>query len=103
MHTIKNLRPASFSVQELDDELSCMTLIRALPADQYAAFRSTLLLQPKITMSVLRDAFQLEEENRRPSASALALRSGRTLHPALFPPPSLLPALNSTCMLSLPC
>ena len=28
MHTIKNLRPASFSVQELDDELSCMTLIR---------------------------------------------------------------------------
>ena len=73
MHTIKNLRPASFSVQELDDELSCMTLIRALPAEQYAAFRSTLLLQPKITMSVLRDAFQLEEENRRPSASALAL------------------------------
>lgn len=73
MHTVRNLRPSDFTVQNLEDELACMTLIRALPAEQFAAFRSTLLLQPTITLEVLRNAFQLEEENRRPSASAMAL------------------------------
>ena len=73
MHTVRNLHPRNFTVQTLDDELACMTLIRALPQEQYAAFRSTFLLQPEITMPTLRSAFQLEEENCHPSASAMAL------------------------------
>ena len=56
MHIVRNLRPRDFSVQTLDDELACMTLIRALPAEQFAAFRSTLLLQPEISMATLRAA-----------------------------------------------
>ena len=79
MHTVRNLRTKDFTVQNLDDELACMTLIRALPVEQFAAFRSTLLLQSDITMETLRSAFQLEEENRRPSASAMALAASTSV------------------------
>lgn len=73
MHAIKNLRPDKFTVQDLDDELACMMLIRSLPVEQFSAFRSSLLLLSDIKLSTLKEAFQLEEENRRPSASTLAL------------------------------
>ena len=72
MHTIKDLRPSEFTLNELDDDLACMALIRSLPPDQYASFRSSLLLLPSISMSVLKDALQAEESNRQPSAAAAA-------------------------------
>lgn len=50
-----------------------MTLIRSLPVEQFSAFRSSPLLLSDIKLSTLKEAFQLEEENRRPSASTLAL------------------------------
>lgn len=33
MVQIKNLRPKDFSIKDLDEELACMTMIRALPAE----------------------------------------------------------------------
>src|SRR3954447_5914608 len=44
MQNIRNLRPSSFTVTELDDELQSMAMIRALPAD-YQSFRSSLIGQ----------------------------------------------------------
>ena len=68
MHTIKDLRPAAFTLDELDDDLACMALIRSLPLDQYASFSSSLLLLPSISMSILKEALQAQESNRQLSA-----------------------------------
>ena len=43
MQDIRALRPPNFTLDMLDKELQCMTLIRALPAD-YNTFASSLLL-----------------------------------------------------------
>ncbi|EGN91405.1 hypothetical protein SERLA73DRAFT_80536, partial [Serpula lacrymans var. lacrymans S7.3] len=64
MHQIQNLRPTGFSLSELDDELTCMAMIRALP-DQYAHFTSSLLLLGTLDKTQLRDAFLAEEVNCR--------------------------------------
>ena len=66
MHTIKDLRPSEFTLDELDDDLAAMALIRSLPP---VSFRSPLLLLPSISMSVhvLKDVLQAEESNRQPS------------------------------------
>lgn len=73
MAAVKDMRPDAFTIDDLDDDLSSMTLIRALPSESYGSFRSALMLLPDAKMSTLREAFQMEEQNRRPSASALAL------------------------------
>ena len=44
MRTVQNLRPKTFTLSELDDELQSMALIRALP-DVYNAFVDALLTQ----------------------------------------------------------
>ena len=46
MRTVQNLRPKTFTLSELDDELQSMALIRALP-DVYNAFVDALLLMKK--------------------------------------------------------
>src|SRR3954447_9537037 len=63
MQNIRNLRPSSFTVTELDDELQSMAMIRALPAD-YQSFRSSLMLLDKIDKSTLQAAFKNEEIQR---------------------------------------
>ncbi|EGN93621.1 hypothetical protein SERLA73DRAFT_145285, partial [Serpula lacrymans var. lacrymans S7.3] len=60
MHQIQNLRPTGFSLSELDDELTCMAMIRALP-DQYAHFTSSLLGLGTLDKTQLRDAFLAKE------------------------------------------
>ncbi|EGN91315.1 hypothetical protein SERLA73DRAFT_80703, partial [Serpula lacrymans var. lacrymans S7.3] len=78
MHQIQNLRPTGFSLSELDDELTCMAMIRALP-DQYAHFTSSLLLLGTLDKTQLRDAFLAEEVNRRRRAQVdSALHSSST-------------------------
>ncbi|EGO02534.1 hypothetical protein SERLA73DRAFT_175972 [Serpula lacrymans var. lacrymans S7.3] len=78
MHQIQNLRPTGFSFSELDDELTCMAMIRALP-DQYAHFTSSLLLLGTLDKTQLRDAFLAEEVNhcRRAEVNS-ALHSSST-------------------------
>ena len=64
MADIQNLRPSKFTVEELDEELECMALIRALPED-YAHLASALLLQSKLDRTMILQAFQSEEQNRQ--------------------------------------
>ena len=53
---MKALRPPSFDISKLDDELVLMALIRALPAE-YNALRQTLLLDDSLTLEKLQDTF----------------------------------------------
>src|ERR1700674_4251067 len=78
MQDIKALRPANFTLEMLDKELQCMSLIRALPAD-YNTFASSILLLDAFDLDKLQSAFHNEESQRlarnvAPSSS-LALQS----------------------------
>jgi hypothetical protein len=64
MADIQNLRPTSFTIKELDDELQCMALIRALP-EEYAHLSSALLLQGSLDRDLVLNAFRSEEQNRQ--------------------------------------
>src|SRR5271156_468840 len=63
MQDIKSLRPSGFSLTDLDKELLCMTLIRALPSE-YNNFASSLLLLDSLDLDKLKSAFQTEESQR---------------------------------------
>src|SRR5882724_7294730 len=62
MHKIQNLHPNNFDLQKLDEELTCMAMIHALPED-YANFMSSILLLGSLDKSMLQDAFHAEETN----------------------------------------
>ncbi|KAI0346346.1 hypothetical protein BDW22DRAFT_1318010, partial [Trametopsis cervina] len=61
---IKNLRPKDFSIKDLDEELVCMTMIRALPAE-YQSFASSLQLLDQMSKVRLQAAFINEEQLRK--------------------------------------
>ena len=65
---IKDLRPATFDLATLDDELASMALIRALP-DEFSTFALSLLLQDKLEKTTIHQAFVTEESQRRHRAS----------------------------------
>src|ERR1700761_5426526 len=60
---MNNARPKSFTLQDLDADLSTMALIRALPAE-YSSFVSSLLLLPKLGYEEVKAAFYNEEQTR---------------------------------------
>jgi hypothetical protein len=71
MQAIQNLRPAGFTIEQLDEELQCMALIRALP-DEYRHLSTNLLLADKLDKTTILQAFRSEELNRqRNSAESL--------------------------------
>ncbi|EKM73242.1 hypothetical protein AGABI1DRAFT_135259, partial [Agaricus bisporus var. burnettii JB137-S8] len=79
---IKELRPSSFTLEQLDDELASMALIRALP-DEFSGFTSSLLLMDKLDKTTVHQAFVTEDLQRRKRAQdasgtsqALTARSG---------------------------
>ena len=74
---VKMLRGTGFNIQNLDDELSSMALIRALPFDSYGNFRSALLLMADVTYGTVKEAFMQEAKNRQPRATeqSMALRA----------------------------
>lgn len=80
MQSIQDLRPDSFDITMLDEELQCMTLIRSLPAE-YNSFVSSLLLLDSLTLDKLLSAFQNEETQRAArnvdaDSTILALQAG---------------------------
>lgn len=79
----QNARSPDFTLAQLDNDLACMALIRALPAKEYSHFCSLLLMKETITLASLKDALFLEEANRRSSvvdsAAALAASSSSSL------------------------
>ena len=70
MRKIVNLRPKKFTLEKLDEELACMTLIRSLP-EEYSHFTSSLLLLDSLDKSKLQSAFVTEETNRSRRADPL--------------------------------
>ena len=81
MQAIQNLRPLDFTIEQLDEELQCMALVRALP-DEYHHLSSTLLLVDKLDKAMILQAFRSEELNRQRNAEsvnkATAFRKGST-------------------------
>ncbi|TDL19651.1 hypothetical protein BD410DRAFT_703179, partial [Rickenella mellea] len=63
IRNIQDLRPEKFDLVTMDDELACMALICALPAE-YSSFASSLLLLEKFDKAKLHQAFITEENNR---------------------------------------
>jgi hypothetical protein len=59
----KALRPPTFTLEDLDNELLSMALIRALPTE-YHSFVSSLLLLDSLDVNKLKSAFQNEQINR---------------------------------------
>src|SRR6266487_3594046 len=83
MQDIKALRPSGFTMEQLDQELQCMALIRSLPTD-YNSFASSLLLLDAFDLSKLQSAFQNEQAQRTArhidsSSSSLALHTTASL------------------------
>ena len=63
VQNIKMLRGTPFTLQNLDDELSSMALIRALPFESYGNFRSSLLLMADVRYNTVKEAFMQEARN----------------------------------------
>ena len=81
LQDIKALRPSNFTLDMLDKELLCMTLIRALP-EEYNSFASSLLLLDSLDLHKLQSAFQNEESQRlarNVSGSSQALQTLATI------------------------
>jgi len=72
---VKLLRPKDDKTYDLDDELACMVLIRALP-EAFSSFRSSLMMSGTLDLEKLVNAFYQEEKTRNDlhaTSSALAL------------------------------
>lgn len=71
MQDIKILRPTSFEIDTLDQELQCMTLIRALP-ESYDNFVTSLILNASDSLKIdeLQSAFAAEERQRQTRQSS---------------------------------
>lgn len=91
MLTCQNLRPPLFTLSDLDNELQAMTMIRALPREQYASFTSALImmLPEKLDKAKVIEAFQTEELNRMacpflalPSSSSSSVTLAATTSPS---------------------
>nr|GAT43152.1 predicted protein [Mycena chlorophos] len=76
---IQDLRPSAHTLQDLDDELASIAMIRALP-EEYKSFRSSLFLLPQLDKATVTEAFVLEEADRKAQAKkeqelALAMKA----------------------------
>ena len=77
VNKVKLLRPSTYTLQHLDDELGAMALIRSLPYENYGNFRSSLMLMTDIKFGTVKEAFMQEQRNRQPRAAeqSMALRT----------------------------
>ncbi|SJL19091.1 uncharacterized protein ARMOST_22699 [Armillaria ostoyae] len=89
MQDIKALRPEKFTIDELDNELQSMALIRALPSD-FDNFVSSILLLHSLSLDKLVAAFHTEETQRRSrdTASATSFKATAVKVQAAFVVPS---------------
>jgi hypothetical protein len=72
---IQDLRPADFTLANLDDELASMALIRGLPSEEYSAFISHLLLLDKLEKATVHQALITEELQRQKRAADIPSNS----------------------------
>ena len=91
LQDIKSLRSSNFTLNQLDNELECMALIRALPAE-YNTFVSSLLLLDSLDLDKLKSAFQNEESQclarnvtaSSPSLAMSSTNSSSTTRPSCY-------------------
>ena len=69
MQDIQSLRPDAFTLDMLDEELFCMTMIRSLPED-YNNLVTSLLLKGTLDKNTIIQAFQTEENQRQHRATS---------------------------------
>jgi hypothetical protein len=55
MANIQTLRPTTYDLATLDQELTVMAMLRGLPCDAYGSFVSSVLLHKDITVTVVQD------------------------------------------------
>jgi hypothetical protein len=67
---IKALRPASFTINDLDKELSLMAMLCSLPRNQYAEFVNGLMRTPSLSLATVQASFQTEQAEAQFVASA---------------------------------
>jgi hypothetical protein len=88
MSKIKELRPTggknAYTIQDLDAELICMTMVRSL-GEEYSHFASSLMLLKYLDKSELQAAFLAEESHRRhcpegPGGDAALFTASTTCH-----------------------
>ena len=70
---------SAYTLETLDEELVIMALLRALPED-YSALRSSLFIQDTLTLQMVENAFQAEDNQRQHSTheTATALQTSVT-------------------------
>ncbi|KIJ33332.1 hypothetical protein M422DRAFT_183425, partial [Sphaerobolus stellatus SS14] len=63
---VKALRPkVNYTIDKLDEELVIMTMIRALPREEYSSFISSILLLTDLSKDTVLEAFRTEETQRK--------------------------------------
>jgi hypothetical protein len=76
---VQELRPESFTIVQLNEELAIMTMLRALPRDVYGDFVLLLMRQKTLTRADVEAAFQVEQIERNaqdgPLVGSAALRT----------------------------
>jgi hypothetical protein len=68
---VQELRPESFTIVQLDEELAIMAMLRALPCDVYGNFVLSLMRQKTLTRADVEAAFQAEQVERNAQDSPL--------------------------------
>ncbi len=81
---IKALCTENFTLDNADNELTCMAMICALPAD-YLSFVSSLILLKKLDKAKLQDTFITKESNHQPHPT---IKSPITLQASSLSAPS---------------
>lgn len=74
MKDIKALRPRDYTLKDLDEDLSCMAMMRSL-GPEFSSFVSTISLVDTITMEKLKTVFITEESNRKAMADQSSVTS----------------------------
>jgi hypothetical protein len=89
MQEVKNLRDKTFTLESLDSDLQCMSMVRALPTE-YESFVSSLSLLPQFDFKTLKEAFIVEENNRKASRQAAAVVAAANAARSPPPPKSII-------------
>ena len=82
MQIIQDLRPTTFTLKEMDDELHSMALIRSLP-EEYKSLSQSLMLLDDLNKTKIREAFLAEETNSQRRGGAERRRNVRFSLPQL--------------------
>ena len=89
MQDVISLRHKTFTIDDLDSDLLSMAMVRSLPAE-YEAFVSSLSLLPQFDFRTLKEAFIIEETNRKAAkhnaSVAAAANLARSSAPASVSP-----------------